>query len=72
MKTQNSDVRSGWQIFRWPLLVNLIALTGVISALLGNGGADLLSWLCLGSSAGLIIFFCFNSADQGLSKGPDR
>ncbi len=47
--------RSGWQIYRWPLLVNLLALVGIVAALIGNGVYDFLSWLCLGTTVGLMI-----------------
>lgn len=46
--------RSGWQIYRGPLLINLLALVGITSALIGNGVYDLLSWLCLGTTVGLM------------------
>jgi hypothetical protein len=35
-------------IFRWPLLVALLSLFGLISALIGDEVYDLLSWLSLG------------------------
>ncbi len=41
--------RSGWGIYRWPLLINLIALAGILAALVGNGGWDVFSWLTLGT-----------------------
>lgn len=40
--------RSVWMIFRWPLLLALLSLFGLISALVGDGLYDLLSWLSLG------------------------
>lgn len=40
--------RSAWQIFRWPLLISIVSSVGLLSALLGDGWADVLSWLALG------------------------
>ncbi|WP_221797150.1 hypothetical protein [Oceanobacter mangrovi] len=44
-------LRSTWEIYRWPLVVNLIALAGILSALIGNELWDLFSWLSLGMIA---------------------
>lgn len=41
--------RGLWMIFRWPLLLALLGLFGLLSALLGDGLYDLLSWLALGT-----------------------
>ncbi|WP_369856100.1 hypothetical protein [Candidatus Thalassolituus haligoni] len=41
-------LRSGWEIYRWPLLVNMMALAGIFAALIGNGWWDGFSWLTLG------------------------
>lgn len=38
-----------WQIFRAPLLLAGLTLLGLASALVGDGIADLLSWLSLGA-----------------------
>jgi hypothetical protein len=35
-------------IFRWPLLIGLLAALGLLSALLGDGLYDVVSWLALG------------------------
>lgn len=40
--------RGLWMIFRWPLLIGLAAVLGVLSALLGDGVYDVVSWLALG------------------------
>ncbi|SDO04547.1 hypothetical protein [Pseudomonas jinjuensis] len=40
--------RGLWMIFRWPLLIGLLSLVGLVSALVADGAWDLLSWLCLG------------------------
>ena len=41
-------------IFRWPLLLALLGLFGLLSALLGDGLYDLLSWLALGTPLVLV------------------
>lgn len=41
--------RGLWMIFRWPLLLALLSLFGLISALVGDELYDLLSWLSLGA-----------------------
>ena len=40
--------RGLWMIFRWPLLLALLSLFGLIAALVGDDVYDLLSWLTLG------------------------
>ncbi|HSX72274.1 MAG TPA: hypothetical protein VLF16_15185 [Pseudomonas sp.] len=40
--------RGLWMIFRWPLLLALLSLFGLIAALVGDDIYDLLSWLTLG------------------------
>jgi hypothetical protein len=39
--------RGAWMIFRWPLLIAVLSGLGLVSALLGDGFYDLLSWLGL-------------------------
>ncbi|EPP3880622.1 hypothetical protein ACUOA7_004320 [Pseudomonas aeruginosa] len=46
--------RGLWMIFRWPLLLALLGLFGPLSALLGDGLYDLLSWLALGTPLVLV------------------
>ena len=40
--------RGLWMIFRWPLVLGVLSLFGLLSALVGDEGYDLLSWLSLG------------------------
>lgn len=44
--------RSNWMVFRWPLLLALMSIVGLVCALLADGWADILSWLLLG---GLLV-----------------
>lgn len=48
MKSRSDTRQSGWQIFRWPLLMALANAIGLVAALVGDDGYDLLSWLILG------------------------
>lgn len=47
--------RTGWGIFRWPLVLALASVIGLLSALLGDGWADALSWLMLGAVPATIV-----------------
>lgn len=47
--------QSGWRIFRWPIVVALISVIGLLAALVGDGWHDLLSWAALGSTVVLMI-----------------
>lgn len=41
--------RGNWHIFRWPLVIGIASLAGLISALVGDGWYDAASWLLLGA-----------------------
>lgn len=47
--------RGLWMIFRWPLLLALLSLFGLLSALVGDELYDLLSWLSLGIPLLLLV-----------------
>lgn len=36
-----------WQIFRWPVVIAILSTVGLLSALLGDGIWDGLSWIML-------------------------
>ncbi|MNF56410.1 hypothetical protein D3C84_378960 [compost metagenome] len=40
--------RGLWMIFRWPLLIGLLSVFGLVSALLDDGLYDAMSWFALG------------------------
>ena len=50
---RNSTAR----IFRWPLAFAAASLVGLIAALVGDGGYDILSWALLGGAAAAIAYF---------------
>ena len=47
--------QTNWRIFRWPLVIGVASLVGLVSALIGDGWYDALSWGLLG---GLLILVC--------------
>ncbi|SDI11295.1 hypothetical protein SAMN05216189_1002145 [Pseudomonas delhiensis] len=40
--------RNLWRVFRWPLALAVLSLVGLVSALVGDGPWDALSWVALG------------------------
>lgn len=59
--------RGLWMIFRWPLLIGLLAALGLLSALLGDGLYDVVSWLALGLP--LLVVAAVRAWRRG-SRGP--
>ncbi len=41
--------------FLIPSILAALTLVGLVSALFGGGGFDILSWLCLGSAIAVIV-----------------
>lgn len=50
-----STRKSIFDVFRWPLVLWLCTLIGLISGLLDNGIADGVSWLLLASLIGVMV-----------------
>ena len=44
-----------WSAYRIPLLLSVGSIVGLVSALIGDGIFDLLSWLALGSLVLIIV-----------------
>jgi hypothetical protein len=42
------NTRKANRVWTWPIVLGLTSAAGLISALLGDGWADALSWACLG------------------------
>lgn len=59
--------RGLWMIFRWPLLIGLLAALGLLSALLGDGLYDVVSWLALGFP--LVVVAAIRAWRRG-NRGP--
>jgi uncharacterized membrane protein YczE len=55
-RPSTKKVLSLWQIFRIPLLLGALSAIGLVSALVGDGPWDVLSWLMLGIPSGLILW----------------
>lgn len=49
-------------IWRWPIALGLLSVVGLLSALLGDGIWDALSWFTLGAPLAVIAFFVFRPA----------
>lgn len=48
--------RSNWEVFRIPLLVAALSTWGLVSALVGDGIYDVISWITLGIPVLIIIW----------------
>ena len=42
-----------WQVFRWPTVIGVASLAGLLSALIGEGLWDGVSWLLLAIPVGV-------------------
>lgn len=51
--------RSIWEIYRWPLLLAVIIMVGLLSALLGDGIWNALSWVLLAIPCCVIVCCIF-------------
>ncbi|MEX0730245.1 MAG: hypothetical protein WED00_15265 [Aquisalimonadaceae bacterium] len=62
-----SDVKdSALRIWRWPLVLGAISGLGLVTALLGDGLWDVLSWIALGAVALVCGWFsCSGRAGLG-------
>ena len=47
--------RNLWMVFRWPLALAVLSLVGLVSALVGDGPWDALSWVALGIPLAVIL-----------------
>lgn len=52
-----AQARSLWNILRWPAVLALVSVAGLVSALVGDGILNVLSWLCLGSLVAVTVYF---------------
>lgn len=41
--------QSLWRVFRWPLVLMTFSIVGLVTALVGDTRADIVSWVLLGS-----------------------
>lgn len=56
--------RSLWMILRWPLLIAMVSIVGLVSALVGDGWWDMLSWATLGVPALGFSLWCLRPLTQ--------
>ena len=55
MRDRTTLSQTKWRVFRWPMLIGIMSVIGLVSALVGDGWYDVLSWLCLGACVILMI-----------------
>jgi hypothetical protein len=55
MRPQSKTGNSAWRIFRKPLLIGVATVIGLVSALVGDGWYDVLSWVLLGGCVAVMI-----------------
>lgn len=55
MTARKGNSQTGWQIFRWPLLMALANAIVLVAALVGDGWYDLVSWATLGLTLVVIV-----------------
>jgi len=54
------DSQTTWQIFRWPTLICVLSIVGLVTALVGDGWWDAVSWGSLGSIV-LLMLVAYNA-----------
>jgi hypothetical protein len=54
---ERRERQSLWRVFRWPVLLGVLSLVGLVSALLGDGLWDALSWLTLFVPVAVVAWF---------------
>ncbi|MDR2679097.1 MAG: hypothetical protein LBB51_06635 [Zoogloeaceae bacterium] len=54
---ERHEHQSLWRIFRWPILLGLSSAIGLISALVGDGVWDVLSWITLLVPVAVVAWF---------------
>ncbi len=55
MRRRDVARRTAWQVFRWPLVMAVANIVGIVAALVGNGPYDILSWAVLGGTLVLMV-----------------
>ena len=55
MSRRGVSRQGNWGVFRWPMLIGAVSVVGLISALVGDGWYDMLSWAALGGTVVVMI-----------------
>jgi len=63
--------RSLWRMFRWPLALALVTAVGLVSALVGDGAYDAVSWVGLGLPCITILVALWRTRG-GAGQGRER
>lgn len=48
-----------WQVFRWPLLLGVATVIGLVSALVADGWGDALSWVLLSLPMAVSLWYIY-------------
>jgi hypothetical protein len=56
------------QVWRMPVLLSVVSAVGLISALLGDGSWDVVSWVALGAQVGVILWYIVRSRSRHLAS----
>lgn len=64
--------RSALRVFAIPVLLGLLSVVGLLSALLGDGAWDALSWLTLGVPCVVIAWYWFGGGRRGGNRRTAR
>jgi hypothetical protein len=51
-----------------PVLLSVVSAVGLISALLGDGSWDVVSWVALGAPVGVILWYIVRSRSRYLAS----
>ncbi|MGC4059493.1 MAG: hypothetical protein QM749_01000 [Aquabacterium sp.] len=53
---RTEGVQSAWQVFRFPTVLGLLTAIGLISALMGDDGWDVLSWIVMFAPIATVVW----------------
>jgi hypothetical protein len=53
----NDRKQLSWHVWRWPIMISAVSAFGLVSALVGDGWADVLAWVGLGAPVFIAVFF---------------
>ncbi|MFT4025805.1 MAG: hypothetical protein QM676_03225 [Novosphingobium sp.] len=59
--SRSDKANSLWRIFRWPTLIAMATIAGLLSALVGDSWADMVSWFLLGTLIVVMVFAWFRA-----------
>lgn len=72
IRSPRSASRAEGPLWRMPIVLAATIAVGLVSALLGDGLWDVLSWLCLAAPVVIVMRHIGRAADAGSMRTPDR